>query len=922
MVGELIGEGATKEQTVVGETPNLAARLQTLAPPGGVVISRATRRLVGGLFELADLKPRRLKSFAAAVTAWRVAGEGRAEGRFEALHGEHLTPLVGREHELGILLERWAWAKDGDGQVILISGEPGIGKSRVVRTLREHLDNEPHTLLGHYCSPYHTKSAFFPVIGLLKRAERFDRDDPPEGQLAKLKAVIARSSDRPDEVVPLFGPEVQKRRTLQALVDQLAGLAAQQPVLALYEDVHWIDPSTLELLGLVVERVRQLPVLVLITFRPEFQPPWTGHTHVTTLTMSRLGRRQGADLIARVAGDKALPAAVVQQIVARTDGVPLFIEELTKAVLEAGGTGRGTEVPASLHASLIARLDRVAGVKEVAQVAACIGREFAYSLIAAVSPLPEAELKAALDRLVAAELVFSRSTAPEPGYTFKHALLRDATHESLLKAQRQQLHGRIASVLEERFPETVETEPELLAQHYTAAGLHDQAIDYWHRAGQRASERSANWEAIAHLTEGLELIATLREGLELIATRPDAPEHLKKKLQLLLIKELRLLLAIGGPLMATKGYASPEVELTYNRALVLCDQLDRSEEERFPVRRGLGNCYYLRGQFQRAHGLAKELVQLAQGQGPLRCAHACRALGSARFFLGRLADASEQFEFGIKLDGAVKDVGEHRDHARLHGEHPGVFCRVFLAWALWLRGYPDGALEKAKAGLDFSQWLALPHSFALAQTLAAVLYNWRGEFEMAVEHAKTGVELAGEHSLRQVLGFAIMAQGVARVGLGQQADGIDQIHSGLVAWNETGARLSETQWLGLLAEADVQTGQLDQAIAALDRATATSEATGECHYRAELHRLRGTALAHAGNQDEAAACLQEAIDTARSQQAKSLELRAAMSLARLRRCQGRRAEAHDLLAPVYLWFTQGSDTADLKDAKALLDELA
>jgi class 3 adenylate cyclase len=387
MVGELIGEGVALEQTVVGDTPNLAARLQGLAAPGRVVISQATRRLVGGLFELTDLGPQRLKGFAEPLAAWRVEGEGRAEGRFEALHGERLTPLVGREHELGILLERWAWAKDGDGQVILLAGEPGIGKSRVVRALRERLGDEPYTLLTHYCSPYNTNSALHPVIAQLERAARLDRDEPAEAQLAKLEAVLARSSNRPDETVPLLAalvgvptgdryptltltPEVQKRRTLQALADQLAGLAAQRPVLALYEDVHWIDPSTLDLLGMVIERIRRLPVLVLITFRPEFHLHWTGQAHVTTVTMSRLGRHQGADLVVRVAGAKPLPAAIVEQIVARTDGVPLFIEELTKTVLESGllankgdryelsGPLPPLAIPTTLHDSLMARRAR------------------------------------------------------------------------------------------------------------------------------------------------------------------------------------------------------------------------------------------------------------------------------------------------------------------------------------------------------------------------------------------------------------------------------------------------------------------------------------------------------------------------------------------------------------------------------------
>ena len=581
MVGELIGEGAAREEAVVGETPNLAARLQALAAPGSVVISHATRRLVGGLFELADLGPRRLKGFAEPFTAWRVEGEGRAEGRFEALHGERLTPLVGREHELGILLERWAWAKDGDGQVVLLSGEPGIGKSRVIRTLRERLGDEPYTPLSHYCSPYHTNSALHPVIDLLERAARLDRDEPPEAQLARLEAVLGRSSDRLETAVPLLAallgvptgerypalaltPEMQKRRTLQALVDQLAGLAGQHPVLALYEDVHWIDPSTLELLGLVIERVRQLPVLALITFRPEFQPPWTGQAHVTSLTMSRLGRRQGADLVGRVTGDKPLPAAIIEQIVARTDGVPLFVEELTKTVLESGlltdagdhyelsGALPPLAIPTTLHDSLMARLDRLAPVKEVAQIGAVIGREFSHELITAVAPMAANLLGDALEQLVSSELVFRCGVPPEAIYTFKHALVQDAAYQSLLKSKRLQLHARIARALEEQSLERAAAEPEILAHHFTEAGLAGKAIDYWLAAGERAIARSAYLEAIAHLERGLNLVPTLAEP----AARVD--------------KELEQRSLLGVALGASGGFSSPAMARNYTRMSELC----------------------------------------------------------------------------------------------------------------------------------------------------------------------------------------------------------------------------------------------------------------------------------------------------------------------------------------------------------------
>ena len=931
MVGELIGEGPAQEQTVVGETPNLAARLQAFAAPGSIVISQATRRLVGGLFELADLGVQRLKGFAEPLAAWRVEGESRAEGRFEALHGEHLTPLVGREHELGILLERWAWAKDGDGQVVLLSGEPGIGKSRLIRTLRERLGDEPCTPLSYYCSPYHTNSVLYPVIGLLERATRIDRNEPPEQQLAKLEAVLGRASDQLEEVVPLlatlFGvptgerypaltltPEVQKRRTLQALADQVAGLAAQQPVLALHEDVHWIDPSTLELLGLVIERIQRLPVLMLVTFRPEFQPPWTGQAHVTTLTMSRLGRRQGADLVTRVAGNKPLPAEIVEQIVARTDGVPLFVEELTKTVLESGlladagdryelsGPLPPLAIPMTLHDSLMARLDRLAPVKEVAQIGAVIGREFNHDLLAAVSPLSDADVSSALDQLVTSELVFRRGAPPEATYAFKHALVQDAAYQSLLKSKRQQLHARIAAILEKRFPDVGEMQPEVLARHLTDAGLSERAIPHWRRAGDLAAARSANVEAAAHLSKGLELIGTL----------PDSPEHLEA--------ELTLRIAIGGPLIATKGHPAPEVERTYSRAWALCDQLGRSAEL-FPVLRGLWNYHLVRGELHRTHELSERLVGLAEEQGnPIHRALARRTLGTTLFLLGRFADARAALDEGIAIDDAVA-AWEDPAHLLVYTERASVACRLYSAWALWFLGFPHLALERVETGLALGQRLAHVHSLAFALTWAAMLHNFRGEFAAAQRRAEATIDLAREHRLPLYLEEAIMCRSFALVGLGQEAEGIAQFRAGFTAWNGIGAHTFDTQWLGVIAGAHVQASQFPGALTALDRAAEAAAASGECHYQAELYRLRGVVLAKTGEEAEAAAWLDPAIETARTQQAKSLELRAATSLARLRRDQGKRAEAHDLLAPVYGWFTEGFDTADLKDARALLDQL-
>ena len=929
MVGELIGEGAAKEQTVVGETPNLAARLQALAAPGSVVISQATRRLVGGLFELAQLGPRRVKGFAEPLTAWRVEGEGRAEGRFEALHGERLTPLVGREHELGILLERWAWARDGDGQVVLLSGEPGIGKSRLLRALRQELSGEPYVALSHFCSPYHTNSALHPVIAQLERAAGFAPDDEPAARLTKLETLLGQATDQLDEAVPLVGallglfadahypplnlsPQRQKQRTLEVLIEQLAGLARDRPVLELYEDVHWIDPSTLELLDLLIERVRALRILAVLTYRPEFQPPWTGQAHVTALPLNRLGRRQGAAMVARVTG-KPLPDDVAAQIVAKTDGVPLFVEELTKTVLESGllqdagdryelaGPLPPLAIPATLHDSLLARLDRLAPVKEIAQIGAALGREFSHELLAAVADRPEAELQAALDQLVAAELVYRRGTPPDVTYSFKHALVQDAAYGTLLKSKRQQLHARIAEVLEERFPEQVEAEPELLAHHCTQAGLAEMAVSYWCRAGEQALARSAMAEAAAQLQKGLELV----KGL------PDDADPRGR--------ELELQIALGRAMLGAKGWAAPETGEAYSRARELCERLGETKQL-FPVLWGLTVFHINRGESGAGRKVAEEMLRLAERQrdDALRIA-SHRALSAALYHLGEFSATRTHLERVLSLYDSLPS----RPTPSLYTVDHRAMALSFLATTLFLLGYPDQAEARHREAVDYARTLGHSHSLGLVLSHSCEFHCFAHNWESLRTQAHALVSLSTEQGFPYYLAVGTLYCGSALAELGELRDGLTAYDRGFAARRATGARSRVPLFLGLRARTHQKAGRPQDALCSLVQALDWVEGTGEHLYEAELHRLKGEVLSSPPECDrlEAEACFQRAIEVARKQGAKVWELRAATSLARLWAKRGERRKGRDLLAPVYGWFTEGFDTRDLQDAKALLDEM-
>ena len=931
VVGDLIGEGAAREEAVVGETPNLAARLQAFAEPDSVVISPATRRLVSGLFECADLGAQELKGFAEPMHVWRVLGASEPESRFGARRAAGLTPLVGREEELALLLRCWERAKAGRGQVVLLSGEPGIGKSRLVRTLRERLSGEAHTPLRYQCSPYHVNSALRPVIDQLERAAGFARGDTAAAKLAKLEGLLARVVADVASVAPLvaallslptgdryppldLAPERQKELTLRALLDQLESLAATQPVLAVYEDAHWIDPSTLELLGLVVERVRGLQALVLITFRPEFAPPWTGHSYVTSLSLNRLGRRQGAALATRVTGGKALPAEVLSEVVAKTDGVPLFVEELTKAVLESGllrdegdryalaGPLPPLAVPPTLQDSLMARLDRLASAKEVAQVGAAIGREFGHELLAAVAPLREGEVRRAVEQLVGAELVFRRGSPPDAIYSFKHALVRDVAYGTLLKSRRRQIHTRIAQALEERFPEQAEAQPELLAYHCAQAGLIEKAITYSHEAGRRAVARSAMKEGVAQLTAGLELLVSLPAG-------PERDHH-----------ELGLQVALGQALLATKGHAAPEVASTYARARELC----RGEVDTPHLLESLSGLFTYNLHCRRAsvaQEVAEEMLCIAERRQDLAArVTGHRVLGGSFMWRGALVPALAHFERAL----ALYDQTDHHALMRLYASDTRMLCLGLTANILLWQGYLDQALVRSQRSLAVAHERS--HSFTLAHALflSCWFHQVRGDWRIVREHSARNMSLTEEHGFAHWHAHATAHHGWALAAGGSTAEGVAQMRDGLAAIRAAGMQLQMPYWLGLLAGTYTSTSRPTKALELLAEALAQADETDERWFKAELQRLKGEALLALSPDrvDEAGACYRQAITVARNQNARLWELRAASSLARLCRDQGRFAEAHDLLAPIYGWFMEGFDTPDLKEAKALLDVLA
>jgi class 3 adenylate cyclase len=923
VVGELIRSGETQEWDIVGETPNLAARLQTLAEADTVVIAPTTRRLLGNLFEYRDLGAVQLKGFAEPLLAYQVLRPGTMESRFEALRSWR-TPLAGRGEELDLLRRRWEQIRTGQGRVVLLSGEPGIGKSRLAGALSEHIETETHTRLRYFCSPYHQGSALYPFIVQLERAAGFARDDTGERKLVKLRELLAPGarSDREFELLAellslpsaaaehYLSPQRQREMLFEALLHQLTALAQSRPVLMVFEDAHWIDPTSRELLDLTLDRVTRLPVLLVVTFRPEFQHAWSGQPHVTVMALSRLGGRDGAALVERLASNAGLADDTVDEIVERADGVPLFLEELTKAVLESGDRDNrtaavlaarplpGLAIPATLHASLIARLDRLGPIaKEIGQIGAVIGRDFGYDLIEQVAQRPAAELRSGLNRLAEAGLLFCRGVVPQSSYLFKHALVQDAAYGTLLRARRQELHALVAAVLEQQFADLVERQPELLAHHLTAAGDTERAVDQWLKAGLHAAARLAHLEALRHFDRGLATLAALPGG-----SARDG-------------REIELQLARGLSLFTAGGYSSAGAAEAYARARELAEQRG-DPHQLFMAVYGLWQSANGAGRVLDCRKLSNRLQQLTAGNADdelrLQAHHSAWA---TCLYAGEPAAAREHSEAGRRL----YDPERHRSHRLLYGGHdPGVCAGYLGAQAHWLLGYPDKALAIGQEALALGERIGHPFSLQDALLKDAILHLDRGAPELALQRLDAAEALVAEQRLgftmepRFVRGAALSAQGAFDEAVGCLREGLD---------SRLGAMRFRLYGLVQLAGALIRQGEHATALAAARDGLSTEEKTGHRQWEAEFYRLEGVALFGLNWLEEGQRAVEQALRVARRQEAKAYELRAATCLARLWGEQSRRAAAHQLLAPVYGWFTEGFDTPDLKEAKALLEEL-
>jgi len=929
VVGDVIGEGASREEAVVGSTSNLAARLQSLAGPGEVVIASATQRLVARRFVCVDLGPRQMKGFDVPVPAWRVVAERAVEDvSGDAPAGSELGPLVDRVIEFPLLLESWQQARAGNGRVVTLLGEPGLGKSRLSEALREAVADEPHTVLRYYCSTRFQNTAFYPVIRQLHRAAQLADDDSAEVKLGKLELLLRRG--RPaSELAPALpyiaallsvpiderytaladSPERQREQTLLALTDQVLGLARSQPVLLIFEDLHWVDPSTLSLLDQLVRKIEQTPVLLLCTGRPEFAPPWSDLPHARVVELSFLERKDRSSIVEHHAGGKPLPPEILEHILQKSDGNPLYVEELTKATMESGlmleqdgryvltGPMRSLAVPSTLHDSLLARLDRLSVAKEVVQAGAAIGREFAYSVLTALLPLAPEELQATLGRLTEAGLIHRRGALPDTVFSFKHALIQDAAYATMLRPKRQALHERIAQIIESDAGAAAR-EPELLAHHLIEAGLPARAIPYLQQAGLLASAAAAHAEACRHFGEGLRLLSELPDD----ATRNRL--------------ELGLRVHLGMSLAATRGFAAAEVESTNQRARELC-RLIGDTDELFWVLRGLCALYIVRADAPTSRELSAHLVRL--GEETQRA----EFLIEGYLMQGYTQAYAGELEAGRAALIKVVDIYRSKDGASMAfptPQDPAVAALSLLAVVCWILGTAQAANDYARDAVRSAEASKRPFDAAYAHSFVAMFENLRRDPEQAAHHAGVAIEISQRHGFAVWLAAAAMHLGIAKAGLGAAAEAVGLLGATLPAWRGSGAELNSGFFLAGLATGHRAAGDLDLAIQTVTQAIEHAERHDEHYYDAELFRLRGEMIA-ARDADAARADFQRALDTAQRQGAGLFELRTAVNFAQLLAVSGEAARARSLLASAFAKVSEAGETRDGREASALLAEL-
>jgi class 3 adenylate cyclase/predicted ATPase len=933
VVGDLVGETASEAEAIAGETPNLAARLESVAEPGQVVIGPRTHDLVGETFDLRDLGTHQLKGFPAPVQAWCAMSESGIHNRYAARHVGGALPLVGRQEELGLLLRSWQSSKDEHGQVVLIQGEAGIGKSRLVEALSERAAGDDHTWVTLQCSPHHTNSTLYPVKEHLKRVMGWKSEDDPEERLRKLELTLADQSLPLDEAVPLYAellslplpegryaaPDLSAKQMREQTLDALAAwsleMAERKPVLNVWEDLHWADPTTLELLTIYIDQSPTVPMLNLLIYRPEFVPPWTMRGHMTPITLNRLERPEVEALIRHQAAGKAVPLEVVEHIIAKTDGVPLFVEELTKSILDSdylreeedcyalSGSLSDVLIPATLQDSLMARLDRLPRVRELAQLGSVLGREFAYEMILSLGSMDEPGLLDGLSQLVDDEILYQRGRPPRARYIFKHALIQDAAYQSLLRRTRQAYHRQVAALICERFPETVEAHPELVAHHCIEAGMTTEAIDYCYLAGERARSRCAYHEAIAHLSRGISVVGELADQQERESS------------------ELRLQFSLGGVYLQMKGHMAPEVEVAFVRARELCQRV-RGSPELVPTMFGLWRTYVVQLEDSRKpREVAGELLRLAEEDGSaVARVVAHYACGFTALVVGDLQAACEHLEEGIRLYSP-----DDRDTAAVYrfGQDPCVGCRCYLAIAKWVLGYPDEAIGHAHEGIAMARELDDPFTIAFSNDIASFLDQALGNGRAALSKADEAVSLATEKGFPYWDGIGKVMQGWGRAIADPTRETVLELKHRIEHHRSTGTELFAPYFYAILGEIALVADALDVCSKALDRASEVLDQTGERWWESEIHRLRGDLLAaQNGDAAEAERHFEKAVEIAHSNDARSLELRAATSLAKQWRQRRKPREARDLLAARYGGFTEGFETADLKTASALIEDLA